>query len=55
MPGAQVVGVMAPTVAAPTMGMSTVSPISTGFIVAPKYSAPAPDASTVKIPPVPAV
>lgn len=55
MPGTQPAGVMAPTVSAPTAGMSSIRPVSTSSITAPKYSAPAPDASTVKIPPTPAV
>ena len=55
MPGTQPIGVMAPTVSAPTAGMSSIRPVSASSITAPKYSAPAPDASTVKIPPAPAV
>lgn len=55
MPGTQPVGVMAPTVSAPATGMSSIRPVRTSAITATKYSAPAPDASTVKIPPTPAV
>lgn len=51
--GAQTVGVMAPT--APGLGGASLAPVSATSMVAPNYSAPAPDASALKIPPTPAV
>jgi predicted chitinase len=53
MPGAQTVGVMAPTV--PSVGMASIRPINAGTMAAPSYSPPAPDASLTKIAPTPAV
>lgn len=55
MPGAQTVGVMAPTVSAPAMGTAAIKPITASSMMAPRYSAPAPDASQFKIPPAPVV
>lgn len=60
LPGAQTVGVMAPTVAAPavtshTIGTASLQPVSAGVLAAPSYSAPAPDAASVKIAPTPVV
>lgn len=60
MPGAQTVGVMAPTVMSPsvaaqTIGTASLQPVSAGVLAAPSYSAPAPDAASVKIAPTPVV
>lgn len=60
LPGAQTVGVMAPTAAAPavaahTIGTTSLQPVSAGVLAAPSYSAPAPDAASVKIAPTPVV
>lgn len=55
MPGAQTVGVMAPTVSTPAMGTAAIKPITASSMMAPRYSAPAPDASQFKIPPAPVV
>lgn len=60
LPGAQTVGVMAPTAAAPAVashaiGVTSLQPVSAGVMTAPSYSAPAPDAASVKIAPTPAV
>lgn len=56
-PGVQTVGVMAAAPPTPVMGPLTagIKPISAGTLVAPSYSAPAPDASLTKIAPTPAV
>ena len=54
LPGSQPVGVMAAPVPVPR-GMASIKPISAGTISAPSYKAPAPDATSTKIPPTPAV
>lgn len=59
-PGVQTVGVMAPTVTAPaaathTVGAASMQPVSAGVLAAPSYSAPAPDAASVKIAPTPVI
>lgn len=53
--GTGTVGIMAPSISAPAMGLAATKPVSAGSMVAPSYSPPAPDASMVKIAPTPAV
>jgi predicted chitinase len=58
MPGANTVGIMAAPATAPTLatkGVTSISPVSAGTLVAPRYTPPAPEAAQMKIPATPAV
>ena len=58
MPGANTVGIMVAPATAPTLatkGVTSISPVSAGTLVAPRYTPPAPEAAQMKIPATPAV
>jgi predicted chitinase len=53
--GANTVGIMAAPAVAPAKALASVTPITAAPMLAPSYTAPAPDAMQVKIPPTPVV